>query len=145
MQESMSKESPYWCVVTVDDLPEGVDEGIALQEGFPEDHEPSLDAGEVRYALLYRTVACDEAEAHSQSRAATQKLGVKTIVDVWTLSTEKGQMVRSERRTVQAMSAGDVSVHGRFIAFKRDNAKAAEKPKTMIALAVSRKSWQFWN
>ena len=136
--------TPYWCVVTVDELPEGIDDGVLLSDGIPEGKASSSGGQDLQYSLMCRTIADDDEDAHNQAKQAVRALGTEAAADVWTLSTEISHMIRSERRIVQAMTVGDVSVHGRFLAFTRGNISALERSRNIIALSVSRRRWQIW-
>lgn len=134
----------FWCIATVDRLPDAFQDGMFIQEGFPENHEPTFDTPDLQYHLLCRVVVASESGIAERLEPELKKLGVATVENVWVLASDAQRMIKTEREAASGMTAGEVAVVDWFVAFQRGNPGALEQARELIIQGVTRWRWQFW-
>lgn len=134
----------FWCVATVDRLPDAFQDGMFLTEGFPESYDPTFDTPDLQYDLLCRVAAEAGGTEQVLIEPKLKEMGVKAVEEVWLLSSDARRMIRTERQAAQGMTPGEVAVVDWFVAYKRGNPLAKEQAREMVVQGVIRWRWQFW-
>jgi len=140
----MEELQPYWCVAFADELPDTFSAGLVLSEGFSVETPDEIPREQITYAVLCRTVASSEDEAHASITASLHELSMPASSPLVTIDAASLIICRRERRAVSGLARGDTSVHSSFIGFKRDDPAAKEVALQIIRGSLSKKKWQFW-
>ena len=140
----MKDSKPYWCVALTSELPGTFAEGLVLSGGFTVDAPDEIPPDQITYAVLCRTVAPSEDEAHAAIKTSMQELSIPAPDHLVTVDTDSLIIHRREMRAVGNLAPGDTSIHASFIGFKRGNAEAKESALRIIRQSMSKKRWEFW-
>ena len=136
--------NPYWCVAFASELPDTFTDGLVLSEGFSVDGPDEIRPDQITYAVLCRTVASSEHEAHAVITTSLQELSFPVACALQTIDTGSFLICRRERRVVRSLAPGDTATHSSFIGFKRGNDDAKAVALGVIREAMSKKMWEFW-
>lgn len=140
----MSKLNPFWYIAFSDSLPDGFSEGVVLSEGFGANGPDEIPTDQVSYALLCRTMAKNEKAAHEYIINSLQNHSILTSSDIILFQPNGRLMSKNEYRIVIELELGEVSIHGSFVGFKRNNNEAQSVALNVIREAITKTKWQFW-
>lgn len=144
LQEKMKSAKPYWCVAFASELPDTFADGLVLSDGFTVDAADEIPPDQMTYAVLCRTVASSEDEAHASITTSLQEMSIPAPCPLVTIDAHSLLLRRRERRTVSELTHGDTAIQSSFIGFKRGNAEAKETSLRIIRESMSKKIWEFW-
>ena len=110
-----------------------------MSEGFGE--QVPDDLSQCQYAILARAAAASKAEAERLVRAASRPYALSAVQ---LIADRPEHVIRAERRQMQKLSPGDVSLKNSFVGFKKDCPEARASAIGIIELAIRKSWWQFW-
>jgi hypothetical protein len=140
----MNKLNPFWYIAYSDSLPDSFSEGVVLSDGFEANGPDGIPMEQVSYALLCRTMANNEKEAHENIINSLQNHSILISSDIMPFQANGRLMSKNEFRIVTILELGDVSIHESFVGFKRNNREAQSVALNVIREAITKTKWQFW-
>ena len=144
LSNGVKNAKPYWCVAFAEELPDAFTDGLVLSEGFTDDAPDEIPPDQITYAVLCRTVASSEDEAHASIMTSLQEVSLPTPCPLVTIDADSLILRRREWRAVSDLAHGDTAIHSSVIGFKRGNAEAQEASLRIIRESMSKKRWEFW-
>jgi hypothetical protein len=129
---------PFWCLVTVNDLPGDFDEGVVVAEGFEDQgEEAEIDPADLQYLLSCWTWAGDDKMALAQIRRVRKTLTVEEVDKIETVTSDPDRVPSGIRPLLDEVAAGDALVHTLFAGFKRNHPPAYETAREVMQQAYA--------